>query len=712
MNFPPSLELSQLSLLLENDLQLFATGSNDIQNAALLATQSLFNHSLRSERSSKEHIDQLVSSLDPLDAPKTRSKTNGKRKRSPSPCPNPKIQFLPTPLRELFVDGMNEDQLWAQIDLRTKNIRDILNLVLEEDGPLESDEGEEVDDESESEEEEMELQDLLAAYDGDDVEWSDEDNASDEDVENEEEFGLGDGDQIETIAELRDPSSDEESEPVSLRTKLKPKHGRQPQLDDDFFDLAAFNAEIEAAEARSSGRGRLGGSDQEEESDDDVIDMFAPIGEDQSLEGGLGEEPHELYYNDFFVPPKRQRIPRISISPEKAGKVRFHEEVRVKKIEAKGKNRPLSTLYDDDDDELEEAKEDSDEAEEESRYIDDSHSIGSETGGEDESDASVMDAAEGAGRETIDRFKDDLFAEEEDDDEDMTSHEKRMATLSKQIVELETENIGPKDWALMGEAGSKSRPQNSLLEEDLEFERVIKPVPVVTQETVRSLEDRIKARILEGQFDDVVRLRPHDDKPFLPSRFLELKDTKSAQSLAQIYEEEYMAAQTNGTPGDDRDGKLQKEHQEIEKLWESICYKLDALCNAHYIPKQPRAIISTVSNVPVATLESALPTTKSAKTVLAPEELFVPTGSDLRARSELTPSEKQSLHNKKKKAKRKARDLLQNHTDKYAKMKDPRKQKQAALETVVKSGKGVTVVGKKNKELLTRKSKKLGNTKI
>ncbi len=112
------------------------------------------------------------------------------------------------------------------------------------------------------------------------------------------------------------------------------------------------------------------------------------------------------------MPPKRQRIPRI----EKAGKVRFHEEVRVKKIEAKGKNRPLSTLYDEEDDELEEAEEDSDEVEEESRYIDDSHSVGSETGGEDESDASVMDAAEGVGRETIDRFKDDLFAEEEDND--------------------------------------------------------------------------------------------------------------------------------------------------------------------------------------------------------------------------------------------------------------------------------------------------------
>ena len=250
------------------------------------------------------HINNLLSSLDPLDAPKTRSKTNGKRKRSPSPRPNPKVQFQLTPLRELFVDGMNEDQLWAQIDLRTKNVRDILNLVLEEDGPLESDEGEEADDESDSEEEETELEDVLATHDSEDVEWSDEDIASDEDGENEEEFGLGDDDQIETIAELRDPS-DEESESISSRPKLKSygksaKHGRHPQLDDDFFDLAAFNAEIEAAEARSSGRGRLSGSDQDEDSDDEVIDMFAPIDEGQSLEGGLGEEPSGMC-NDHTV---------------------------------------------------------------------------------------------------------------------------------------------------------------------------------------------------------------------------------------------------------------------------------------------------------------------------------------------------------------------------------------------------------------------------
>ena len=160
-----------------------------------------------------------------------------------------------------------------------------------------------------------------------------------------------------------------------------------------------------------------------------------------------------------------------------------------------------------------------------------------------------------------------------------------MATLRDQIVELESENVAKKDWVLMGEAGSRQRPQNSLLEEDLEFDRVMKAVPVITEEAVQSLEETIKGRILEGRFDDVIRLRPLDDKPFLPSKFFELQDSKSTKSLAQIYENEYISAQSGVSP-DDRDGKLRKEHDEISQAWDKICGRLDALCNAHFVPKQ------------------------------------------------------------------------------------------------------------------------------
>jgi U3 small nucleolar RNA-associated protein MPP10 len=161
-----------------------------------------------------------------------------------------------------------------------------------------------------------------------------------------------------------------------------------------------------------------------------------------------------------------------------------------------------------------------------------------------------------------------------------------MAALREQILSLEAENVGKKDWVLMGEANSRVRPQNSLLEEDLEFERVMKSVPVVTEESVLGLEEKIKSRILEGRFDDVVRLQLLDDKPFLPAQYPAMDDRKSNQSLAQIYEEEYNRTQTGGDTGNDRDGKLKQEHEQIEKLWEGICGKLDALCNAHFVPKQ------------------------------------------------------------------------------------------------------------------------------
>ena len=187
-----------------------------------------------------------------------------------------------------------------------------------------------------------------------------------------------------------------------------------------------------------------------------------------------------------------------------------------------------------------------------------------------------------------------------------------MATLQEEISSLEAENVAKKHWTLLGEASSRSRPQNALLEEDLDFERVMKSVPVITEETVQGLEDLIKARILENRYDDVVRRRAEDDKPFLPSRIFELQDTKSKQSLAEIYEDEYTATQTGGVAGEDRDGKLKKEHEELEKLWDSICSKLDALSNAHFTPKAVSSISAVIvrlnlNSVPCSQRPPSLP---------------------------------------------------------------------------------------------------------
>ena len=161
----------------------------------------------------------------------------------------------------------------------------------------------------------------------------------------------------------------------------------------------------------------------------------------------------------------------------------------------------------------------------------------------------------------------------------------------------------------MGEASARARPENSLLEEDLDFEHVQKVTPVITEETVRTLEELIKKRILDvspadspleshdsialarthpsqNDFNSTVRVRAYDPTPFLPSRFFDLQDTQSNKSLAQIYEEEYQSAASGSKTVDPRDDKLKKDHQEIEDLWGEICYKLDALSSLNFVPKQ------------------------------------------------------------------------------------------------------------------------------
>lgn len=257
---------------------------------------------------------------------------------------------------------------------------------------------------------------------------------------------------------------------------------------------------------------------------------------------------------------------------------------------------------------------------------------------------------------------------------------------------------------MLGEATAKARPENSLLEENLDFEQISKVVPVITEDTVKTLEDMIKARILDNNFDSVVRVRAYDPTPFLPSRYFDLQDTQSTKSLAQIYEDEYTAAASGSQTTDVRDLKLNKEHEEIDRLWGEICYKLDALSSLNFVPKQPKAQIQTVENLPTTSMETALPPTSAASAMLAPEEQFAPPKQgELRARTEMTPEEKQRAWQRKKQAKKGEAKRLEEMAQLYGragknKTKGSKGEKEDALRSLVKQGKGVTVVGKGGRE--------------
>ncbi|KAL8781474.1 MAG: hypothetical protein Q9203_000371 [Teloschistes exilis] len=241
---------------------------------------------------------------------------------------------------------------------------------------------------------------------------------------------------------------------------------------------------------------------------------------------------------------------------------------------------------------------------------------------------------------------DDLSAGEDDTDVDSaadpgdprsrrSNHERRQAKLAAEIRRLEAANVAKRDWTLSGEARAADRPLNSLLEEDLEFERAGKPVPVITNEVSEDIEALIKRRIINRDFDEVIRRRPGDlatagAKAARRGRF-ELDDTKPQQSLAEVYEAEHLKRVDPDGHVDKRDEKLKKEHAAIENLWADVSAKLDALSNWHYKPKPPQATITVVADVPTVSMEDARPSggeglggAAGATSMLAPQEVYKP----------------------------------------------------------------------------------------
>ncbi|ORX33861.1 Mpp10 protein-domain-containing protein [Kockovaella imperatae] len=744
---PESLETLQTEL--ESKYHVLAKdGDEDLAKAALQVVKDVFDMALEYEQLSHPHIQPfIVSTLEPPTiSTRSTAKANGKHKANGTgeveedEAIDPDSVLPYTPLSGLTTEAMDIEQIWAQLELRNEGLVQVLKHV----GPLEMDDEDSLggsessdEDDDDDEEDEDDLEDMTEEEfremmlrgdlgDSDEDDGSDEEDGSgddqvdfyddgvegdsDEEEDDEEEQDEADEDMNDEDLELGSESDDgldlegseglesnedeeqddddddgededeedldeegedepddrallfDEDEAGPSRPRTKKRH---PTLDDDFFSIDDFNRQTEEAEAGQLSSGRLGGDEDEdeEELDEDIGGLMI---------NGASDGNKDLMYSDFFAPPRGAA--RAKGQPSAKDKDR--------KVGKKGKGKQIVRF-----DEVEASENEDAEDEEE-------------------------------GREVMGRFKGDLFddedEEEETDGKDLSTHERQQLALAKQIAQLEQEAVGPKDWTLLGEATSRARPENSLLEEDLDFEQVAKVTPVVTEDTVKTLEELIKKRIIDNNFDSPVRVRAYEPTPFLPSRYFELQDTQSSKSLAQIYEDEYQAAAAGGKARDPRDEKLRVEHEAIDKLWEDICYKLDALSSLNFVPKQPKASITTLDNLPTTSLESALPPTSAVTTLLAPEELFAapPTATNI-ARSEQTPEQAHAARNRRRKAQKGERKRLEEMAELYGKKPASgksgiRAEKQKALEGLVKTGKGVTVVGKGSKNAAGDRGQKRG----
>lgn len=170
-----------------------------------------------------------------------------------------------------------------------------------------------------------------------------------------------------------------------------------------------------------------------------------------------------------------------------------------------------------------------------------------------------------------------------------SSLETRQERLLTRIKKLEDEAVAEKPWQLKGEVSGPNRPQNSLLEDFVEFDLTTRPAPVITEETTIKLEDIIKQRIKDKAWDDVEKKFKPVETPLEYKKKLILDQQKSKESLSQIYEKEYLKQKQALDPeSNEKKERVPELHNEIKQLMHSLMYKLDALANYHYTPRRVR----------------------------------------------------------------------------------------------------------------------------
>ena len=215
----------------------------------------------------------------------------------------------------------------------------------------------------------------------------------------------------------------------------------------------------------------------------------------------------------------------------------------------------------------------------------------------------------------------------------LSTHEKQVAKINSEIRRLEAAAVSKRDWTLSGEALAADRPVNSLIEEDLDFERAGKPVPVITAEVTEEIEALIKRRILNREFDEVVRRHPGaaGDASTMRRGKIDLDDSKPTQGLADIYEAEHLKATDPGYV-DKRSVAVKKQHDEISRLWKDVSAKLDVLSNLHFKPKRAEFTVQVLSDKPTISMEDARPGAADGGTEsrLAPQEIYVPSDEQRR----------------------------------------------------------------------------------
>ncbi|XP_018602278.2 U3 small nucleolar ribonucleoprotein MPP10 [Scleropages formosus] len=547
-----------------------------------------------------------------------------------------------SPLEQLVIENFDEEQIWQELELQNMPVLMHFKHMIRqatEDMEISVIEEEEVSDEDDV----VDGQELNLEMEAseDDLEEEEEDD-DDEEEEEKREKTSNDGEKFSDEDSDVDFDVDAFEKETKQQQQTKVKFTRQGEagskVDDRFFKLSDMEAFLEDAEKRE-------GKEKGDDDDDIEIDYFEdlPSGEEEDFslkeisqkQKKQKKSARNLKYKDFFDP----------VEEELTKKAATEEDLDSEELNEDMDEKGETVMQDEEDDGEEDDQEDLDEEE-----------------FDEESDMEEKEESQQA-KEALKRVTFDLPNDSEGEDaeeilggkkktgemlEAKSSFEKRQEKMAEKIQELEKAALKEKPWQLSGEATGQMRPENSLLEEDLDFDQATRMAPPVTEETTLQLEEIIKQRIKDQVWDDVVRKEKPKEDVFEYKKRLTLDHEKSKLSLAEVYEQEYLK-QTQQKKEEEEN----PAHVEIQKLMDSLFLKLDALSNFHFTPKPPVPEVKVVSNLPSIAMEEVAPVSASNATLLAPEEIKEKNkAGDLLGDSEKTSADKKRERRKKKLLKR------------------------------------------------------------
>lgn len=551
---------------------------------------------------------------------------------------------------EIYVDGLDAEQVWAQAEMVINGVvekvmgEEIPDLV--ETGAVKrpASEMEESDSEEEDDEESVGFESELENEEAQDAEMEEDQDDEEDDEDDELDVDMENLEENDDYVEsgLEDEGLEQENE---LEEEDEDDEGADEEDGAESTEKDAFglNDGIFNLEDFQSQVLAMEQGEDEEPSDDNIDYLAGSDGQDSDPEQG-----DSMKFNDFFAPPKK---------------------TKKSKFKAPRRNQ----------------------IEEEDEFA----GFGSEP--EDEAYEEVMDSVR------KDLFADEDDKEQDDESEGLSKFEKQQKEMRSIIEELESANVAPKKWEVSGEAKAKDRPQNSLIEAELDFERSAKPVPIITQDSVETLEEMIRRRIRLNEFDELSRKIPTGIPEFQRSKLVDVQETKSQKSLAELYEEDQVKRDNPDTYVTAEQEQQDSAHKEIKDLWQDLSRKLDTLSSWTYTPKAPKPSISIVANTAAIAMEEAQPTAMATEATLAPQEVYRPETDGKRevvghsglpvAKSEMTREERKR-ERRKHKAKR-TKVLKEREETQRAKAQN--KGSRADVMETLKKG-NVTIIDKKGEK--------------